>query len=117
MRSAQKLGITSVNPDAPVAFLQHWKDWLDDTDSAGNPYYNGPRVPVPVGRWFELKAMVYDDDKIDFYLDGKSLGTALDSHYAVGAGHAYSFNSIFGIGHYGPNVGRLYADRVSFTPR
>lgn len=102
----------------PVLVLSHW--YLD-----GRQWQ--PRVAVPRGRWFELRADVYAGDHIDWFLDGKQFDrsyaknarphatrTTMDRSYPVGLTQG-DVGWIFGVGHYG-GIGKLWVDDVSFTP-
>jgi hypothetical protein len=77
---------------------------------------------VPRGRWFQIKAVVAQGSKIDWYLDGAFWRTTSQSRFPVGAvpipqeGESSRPDaSIFSVGHYG-GVGRNYVDDVTFTP-
>lgn len=110
---ASDYGADASRSDAPVAVAKHWKDW--DIHSEG--VHPGERVEVPLGRWFEIRAEVYRGDRIAFYADDKLLTVGRQADYPVGQFHQGSFNWIYGIGHYGTNPGRFYADNASFAPR
>jgi hypothetical protein len=94
--------------DAPVAFLNYW-----------NSSWGARRnfVPLPLGRWFKLKAVVHQGSRIDFSIDGQPLDTARASTYPVSPFHgADSLAWTFGIGNYSTGAnGPMYADRVSYT--
>jgi hypothetical protein len=57
-------------PQPHLLGVSHWGD-------PAYGYRNGPNssnLPtVPFGRWFELRADVHPDNRIDFYLDGQAL--------------------------------------------
>lgn len=90
----------------PVLFVNNW----------GNNYnnYKPELVKAPLGRWFEVKAELHEDDRIDWYIDGKKFDTSLDSTYPVGRFYDKSDGWIFGVGHYG-GAGKVWVDDVSVT--
>lgn len=97
------------HPDAPVAFMNRWQ----------NPWSRKPKLmAVPLDRWFELRAELRQGERIDFYLDGRPLDTALASEYPVSPFHgSASIEWIFGVGNYSTAAnGPLYADDASYTP-
>jgi chitodextrinase len=113
LKSPADAGVAAPRADYPVAVVEHWDYWNLDPGYA----HPGLRVLAPLGRWFEVRAEVYDKDHIEFYLDGQQLATGSNSHYPVGCSHPDSFNWIFGIGQYSSSPGVLYADEASYTPR
>jgi beta-glucanase (GH16 family) len=108
MSQAYGEGAIGGRPDAPVAFIDYWYNNWRETRKF---------VPVPLGRWFELKAVLRQNDRIDFFIDGKPLDTAKASTYPVSPFHGdQSMEWIFGVGNYSTAAnGPLYADRVSYT--
>ncbi|MER9578806.1 hypothetical protein NKJ09_19225 [Mesorhizobium sp. M0189] len=69
-------------------------------------------VPAPKGRWFQLRADLYEGVGIDWYLDGVFWQSSSNATWPVGrdsdgSGTPQSF--VFGVGHYG-GVGKLYTD-------
>jgi hypothetical protein len=91
----------------PILFVNYWVADID-------PSYDPVTVKVPLGRWFEIKAELHENDRIDWFLDGRKFDTSLDSTYDVGRFYDKSDGWVFGIGHYG-GLGRLYVDDVSVT--
>ena len=91
--------------NAPMLNVENW----------GGATYRGSVVPAPRGRWFEIRADLFDGDRIDLYLDGRLWQTVRDSVHPIGTG-ADSQGWTFGVGHY-LGVGRLWVDRVAFTER
>ena len=71
-------------------------------------------VKAPLGRWFEIKANLYENDRIDWYLDGQKFDTSRDSTYDVGRFYDKSEGWIFGVGHY-DGYGKLWVDDVKVT--
>jgi len=95
-------------PDAPVAMLNRW----------GNDWKQKRRfVSVPLGRWFEIKAVVHQGDRIDFSLDGQPLDTARASEYPVSPFHGSAGTEwMWGVGNYSSAAnGPLYLGDASFT--
>lgn len=95
-------------PDQPVAFVNRWdNDWKTKRNF----------VALPLGRWFEIKAVVRQGHSIDFFIDGKLLQTVSSTEYPVGPqkGSA-SMEWIWGMGNYstGPN-GPLYVDQAAYS--
>jgi hypothetical protein len=87
----------------PVLFANNW----------GNNYSNyHPRaVFLPRGRWFEVRANLYQGRRIDWYLDGRLFDSSLNATYPVGRSYYRSTGWVFGVGHYG-GVGTVYVDNV-----
>jgi hypothetical protein len=86
----------------PLLFVNHWKnDWG----------YKPNSVKAPLGRWFEIKAALYENDRIDWYLDGQKFDTSRDSTWNVGRFYDKSEGWIFGVGHY-DGYGKLWVDDV-----
>ena len=113
LKRASDFGVRASRPSAPVALVQHWKDW--EVDDGVHP---GPRVPVPLGRWFEFRATIQEGRCVEFFMDGKPLGGGTNDHYPVSpAAGERSKIWIFGIGNYADTPGVIYADRASFYRR
>ncbi len=94
-------------PDQPVAFVSRWgSDWKVKRNF----------VPVPLGRWFQVTAVVHQNDRIDLTLDGQKLDTVYASEYHVGPFHGTdSTQWIFGVGNYSnTSSGPLYVDDASY---
>jgi hypothetical protein len=92
--------------DAPVMVVNRWD----------NPWTKQVKLfTVPLGRWFEVRAELYQGDRIDWFIDGVAFDTSPASEYPVGTS-ARSTSWTFGPGHYG-GVGKLWVDDVSFTAR
>lgn len=100
---------TASRPDAPVAFVNYSRPNWKTADSY---------VTVPLGRWFEIKAVVHQGQSTDFYMDGKLLKHATASQYPVSPFHgAASSKWIFGVGNYSDAAtGPLYVDRAAYSP-
>jgi hypothetical protein len=98
----------------PILFVNYWNSPDDN--------YVPITVKAPLGRWFEVKAELHEDDRIDWFLDGRKFDTSRDSTFEVGRFLDKSDGWVFGIGHYG-GVGKLYVDDVRvnlwfrFTPQ
>lgn len=91
----------------PVLHVNHWfQDYAN---------YRPVLMPVPRGRWFQVKAVLNQGDRIDWYLDGQRFDTSLNSTYPVGTLER-SVGWVFGIGHY-DGIGKLWADDASYAPR
>jgi hypothetical protein len=103
------VGLPPPNATDPVVFINHWQ--------ADNNRRHLQALAAPKGRWFDVRAELRQPDRIDFYVDGKLLGTALDSEYSVSPFHGDPNGFfIFGLGNYGTTGGVIYADDVSFAP-
>jgi hypothetical protein len=111
-------------------FVQDPQWWINIVGGSGNqPYLHvenwgngtftdpGGLKAAPKGRWFEIRADIYEGNKIEWYLDGQFWQTVNHSTHKIGRGGATGTPRtwIFGVGHYG-GVGRLYTDDASFTP-
>jgi hypothetical protein len=101
--AAKSWGLGSTEP---VLFVNNWGN-----DSS---HYNPKVVKAPVGRWFEIKAELHENDRIDWYLDGRKFDTSYDSIYDVGRFYDQSNGWIFGVGHYG-GTGKVLVDDVKVT--
>lgn len=102
MSSAQAWG--DPGGTKPVMFASYYQ----------NPWgYEPVKVDVPLGRWFEMRADLYENDRIEWYLDGKKFDTSYDSQHDVGRYYDKSEGWIYGIGHY-LGTGKLYADDASY---
>ena len=89
----------------PVIFANHWQnDWG----------YKPNSVKAPLGRWFEIKAALYENDRIDWYLDGVKFDTSKDSTWDVGRFYDQSNGWIFGVGHY-DGYGKVWVDDAKVT--
>jgi hypothetical protein len=102
------VGSPPAGGDDPVAFIDHW--------TADNNSRAFRAMTMPRGRWVELRAVLLQRQRIDFYVDGQFLDTAFDSSYPVSPfrGDPQGF-FIFGVGNYGTASGVLYVDDVSYT--
>ena len=96
-----------VGGNEPVLFVYHWN--YDD------PSFHPKWLPVPLGRWFEIRADLYDGVRIDWYVDGQLFDQSYNSEYPVGRFFDESNVWIFGVGHY-LGIGKLWVDDASFTP-
>jgi hypothetical protein len=114
-RYARWSGSRPSDPDAPVALVRYWNWGRGSPDASRNPLYV---APVPRGRWFQVTANLYDHDRIDWSLDGASLGTSRDSEYPVGPqyGRAAADRWQLEVGNYGnaAALGTTYVDDVFF---
>ncbi len=106
MGGARWIGAKPTSSEQPVAVLNRWNnDWkrqvVLDT--------------VPLNRWFEIVAVVHQNDRIDFSIDGQPFDTAQASEYPVSPFHSSSQEWIFGVGNYStaPNT-TLYIGRASY---
>ncbi|MBX5468679.1 MAG: hypothetical protein IRZ21_02135 [Thermoleophilaceae bacterium] len=100
-------GPRGLRSDYPVAYINNW----------GGTHWNSVKfMAVPLGRWVEFRAEVHQNDRIDFYIDGKLLDTARASEYPVRPFHSSSIDYTFGIGNYSSGAnGPLYADDASYS--
>jgi hypothetical protein len=96
-------GNVAMETSTPVLFVNYW----------GNNYvnFNPKLVPLPLGRWFQLNANLYQGDRIEWYIDGKRFDTSYNSTYPVGRFYPVSTGWILGVGHYG-GIGTLYVGHV-----
>lgn len=98
-----------LEPDSPVLHVNNW--WTDYRS------YRPTLYAVPLGRWFEIRAELYPGDRIEWYADDQHLDTSHSTSIKkIGFSEPHAEGWIFGIGHY-DGIGRLWADRASFTPR
>ncbi len=89
----------------PVVFVNHWaNDWG----------YTPRTMPLPLGRWFEVRAELHEGDQIEWYVDGELLDVSRHETYPVGRFFERSEGWVFGVGHY-YGIGHLYVDDVSAT--
>jgi hypothetical protein len=73
---------------------------------------------MPLGRWVEIRAEVCQGDRIEFYVDGELLDTALARQYPVNPFRERSERWTFGVGNYSTGAnGPLLVDDVSYRPR
>ncbi len=91
----------------PVVFANHWNNKWD---------YTPKTMKLPVGRWFEVRAELYEKDRIEWYVDGKLLDVSKHSTYPVGRFFDKSDGWVFGVGHY-QGVGRVLVDDASMSTR
>lgn len=76
-------------------------------------------VPTPKGRWFQIRADLYEGVGIDWYLDGVYWQSSSNATWPVGRdtdGIGTPQTFVFGVGHYG-GIGRIAIDDASFTPK
>src|SRR3954452_25506132 len=75
--------------------------------NGGNACTAGESVVFPRGRWVEVRAEVYEGDRIEWFLDGRRIAVGADSTYPVGPSPgARSLAWDFGVGNYaGSGVG------------
>jgi hypothetical protein len=102
------INIRNNDPNRLTFVVSHWGNpgWGERAGQARQP-------TVPFGRWFELRADVYPNDRIDFFLDGKLFETGRQSDHPVGLQSGDS-SWIFSTGWY-LNTGVAYLDDVTFT--
>lgn len=94
--------------DRPVLFLNNWmRDW----DVEPLVY-----MQAPLDRWFEIRAELYQGDRIDFYVDGVLFATADDDDYPVGKFQPDGTEWTFGVGNYTHNPSTLYVGEASYEP-
>jgi hypothetical protein len=86
---------------------------------SGDPAYgerngvNSPHLPaVPFDRWFELRADLHPNNRVEFYLDGQLFDTGHQADHQVGLAAGDS-SWVFSPGWY-LNTGTAYIDDVSF---
>lgn len=89
------------------------KEPMLNVENWGNGTYGGAVRAAPRGRWFEIKAEVYNRDRIEFSLDGEPWQTVRHETHPIGTG-PNTQGWIFGVGHY-LGVGELWVDRTSYT--
>lgn len=80
------------------------------------PGHQRVAVPAPLGRWFNVAAVLRPGERVTYWIDGRRLDTWQQREYPVGVRYRTALGWTFGIGHYGSNVGRLWAAGASFTP-
>lgn len=95
------------------ALMLHVENWADGVLD------HGKDIPAPKGRWFQIRADLYEGAGIDWYVDGiywqsSSAATWVVGRDNDGIGTPQTF--VFGVGHYG-GVGRIAVDDASFTPK
>ncbi len=112
--NASDHGVPGSRPDAPVAIVRHWEDW---TRGYPDSVYPGPRVLVPLGRWFEIRADVYQGDRVEFYMDGKLVNVGRHNDFPVGNRHPLSFTWVFGVGNYTNSPSWALVDQAAVTRR
>ena len=109
MRGSRWLGKRPRRADQPVAVLNH----ADNRWRRRSTF-----MPVPLGRWFQIRADVRQGDRIDFTIDGRRFDTARQREYPISPFRADSQEWIFGIGNYtaAPNT-VVYVGRASYVRR
>ena len=88
------------------------------------PGHKYQAIPAPLGRWFKVTAKLYPGNRVSYYVDDKLLDTWHNDEYPVGVrypsrpghGKRVAMSWVFGVGHYGANVGRLWVADASYTP-
>jgi hypothetical protein len=87
----------------PILFVNYW----------GNNYqnYHPATMPVPLGKWFNVTALLVSGNRIVWYIDGQLLDNSYNSTYPVGRFYYNSTGWVFGVGHY-YGVGTDYVDHV-----
>jgi len=101
--SASNFELTREMGDEPVIIVNNWKKNFD--------YKTEPVMLLPKGKWFEVRANLYEGLYIDWFIDGIFFQRSLNSEYPVGRFFPKSNGWIFGIGHY-DGVGALIADKM-----
>jgi len=96
-----------VGGNEPILFVSHLH--LDYSN------FHPKWLLVPLGRWFEIRADLYEGIRIDWYVDGQLLDQSYNSEYPVGRFYDESIGWVFGVGHY-QGIGKLWVDDASFTP-
>ena len=91
----------------PILFVNHWNQ---DYSS-----FHPECLLVPLGRWFEIRADLYEGVRIDWYVDGQLFDRSYNSEYPVGRFYDESNVWVFGVGHY-LGIGKIWVDDASFTP-
>ncbi len=101
------VNIRNNDPNRITFVVSHWNNpaWGERLGQARQPL-------VPFGRWFELRADVHPNNRIEFYLDGQLFETGYQSDYQVGLRSGDS-SWIFSPGYY-LNTGEEFIDDVSF---
>jgi hypothetical protein len=79
----------------------------------GNTYtnYHPKTMPLPLGRWIEVRAYLYQGDHIDWYVNGHLFDTSYNSTWPVGRYYYRSTGWILGVGHY-LGYGTVFIDQV-----
>jgi hypothetical protein len=98
------------NPSQPALRIENWP--------SGGSYLSPSEYKVlPTGSWFEIRADLWEGDKIDWYFNGVFWKTSLASQHHIGRSYAVGTprSWVFGAGHYGEG-GPLFIDDASFTP-
>lgn len=90
----------------------HVENW-----SGGTYTDPGGEKQLITGRWFEIRADVFEGDRIDWFLDGAFWQTVPNSATTIGRGSLTGTPRtwIFGVGHYG-GIGTVYIDDQTMTP-
>lgn len=103
------IGSEDVRPGQPVAFVNRW-----DNDWDRRVVF----TPIPLDRWFRVRADLRQDQQIDFYIDGWLFDTARAAEYPVSPFGSGSEAWIFGVGNYStaPDT-TLYVGSASYQPR
>ena len=98
--------------DKPIFFVSHRNiDWPNVPWPGEDPEL--PWVPVPEGRWFEIRVELREGLHSDWYIDGNFLYRALNSTWPVGRMTVTPETWIYGIGYY-EGQGTLLFDDCSF---
>ncbi|ADB53715.1 hypothetical protein [Conexibacter woesei] len=100
---------TRIKDSTPVLGVDVWHP--------ARPRHARGMVPAPLGRWFNVTAVVRPRDRVAYYVDGSLLDVWTDREYPVGIRYPNAMGWTFGVGHYGGNVGRLWVAGVSVTLR
>jgi hypothetical protein len=107
MSSAKAWGVGGTEP---VLFVNHWEQNYSN--------FKPTTIKAPLGRWFEVKAELHENDRIDWYIDGQKFDTSRDSTWDVGRAireeGGQSNGWIFGVGHY-DGYGKVWVDDVKVT--
>lgn len=104
---ARWVGDRPPSDDRPVFMLNYWgNDW-----SRQLVFMAAPR-----GEWFEIRADLYQGDRIDFFVNDTLFDTASNEEYPVGPHQDDGDEWTFGTGNYTENPSTLYLGGASYEP-
>lgn len=99
------------NNNEPVIFVNHWTSNFDVEPAPGTA--SNKAMLLPKGRWCQLRAELYELDRIDWYVDQQFLHSSPHATWPVGRMTVTPDVWIFGIGRYG-GQGVMYFDKSGF---
>jgi hypothetical protein len=104
--NARWVGPRPQRANQPVAFLNYWgNDWKRRVTLEA----------VPLNRWFEITATIYQNKRTVYSLGGRPFDVAQASQYPVSPFHATGNEWIFGVGNYATAPGTtLYVGQAAY---